>query len=197
MTAQDTIQTAAQNYWATDTSDRGHWSRGRQFTDARDALIAEGHKKGDAQKIIAEAVQEAAPPHEKKFGASTVSQYVSSFALLNEDTSNFASTRDNADLYAVVHKAYAGSMGVDNIRNILLVTSDKDEAIQAIASLTRNDSTEGDEDGKPRRTYGLKHALSALARIQEYQDEHGWTEEEKAQLFEAALATSVKVQPEQ
>lgn len=189
MTTIASVEQAAQTYWKTDTTGKGHLSRGAHFYAAREDLISQGYKKGEAQKIIAETVRDNAPAHEKKFGAPTVSHYVSSYALFQEDTCQFNATQANADLYAAVHKAYAASMGVDNLRNILSVYTEAGDAINAINALTRPGK---DEDGKGggRGQYGLKHALAALAKIQE----HEWTDDEKSQLFAAALATSVAVQ---
>lgn len=189
--------TAAETYWKTDTTGKGHLARGKAFHEAREHLIGLGFKKGEAQKIIADEVQLAAPAHEKKFGAATVSHYTASYALLLEDSCNFQPTAPNADLYAVVHKAYAASMGVQNLRYILSTyvgtPEGREQAIQAVAALSRSTDNEGEgEEKRTRGSYGLKHALAALARIQE----HEWTNDEKDQLFTAALATSVAVQPD-
>ena len=194
MSQIEVVEKAAQNYWKNDTTGKGHLSRGSHFHSAREELIVQGYKKGEAQKIIAQSVQDNAPAHEKKFGAATVSHYVASYALLLEETSNFAPTQTNADLYSVVHKAYAASMGVENLRNVLSSYTDVTKAIEAVTNLSRKSSAEGEdgEDEKPKRGYGLKNALNALAKIQEWE----WTEDEKSQLFNAALATSVAVQPE-
>lgn len=192
-----TVDHAVETYWKTDTTGRGHLDRGKAFYAAVESLVGEGEKKGTAQKLIAENVAQAAPAHEKKFGSATVSHYNASYSLFLEDTTRFAPTVKNADLYAVVHKAYAASMGVENLRNILATSPDTEQAIQAVSRLTRGskpgEENEGEGEGRATRTYGLKHALAALARIQEKQD---WTDAEKGQLFEAALATSVAVQPD-
>lgn len=195
-----TLDYAAETYWKTDTTGKGHLQRGRAFHAAVNTLVEEGgFKKGEAQKMIAAEVVAQAPAHEKKFGSATVSHYNASFSLFEEESSNFAPTLTNADLYAAVHKAYAGSMGVEHLRNILATypstEEGREQALQAVTSLTRESKANGEEGEGERapRTYGLKHALAALARIQEKED---WTEAEKGQLFEAALATSVAVQPD-
>lgn len=193
MSTIELVEKAAQTYWNTDTSGRGHLSRGKAFFSAREELIFQGYKKGEAQKIIAASVQENAPAHEKKFGAATVAHYVASFSLMGEEESNFAPTAAHVDLYTVLHKAYAASMGVENLRNVLKSYTDVSAAMEAIQNLSRPGSdAEGEEGEKPKRGYGLKNALNALAKIQEWE----WTEDEKTQLFTAALATSVAVQPE-
>lgn len=192
MTTIASVEQAAQNYWKTDTTGKGHLSRGQKFHTAREDLILQGLKKGEAQKLIAQAVQDNAPPHEKKFGAATVSHYVASYSLMLEDTSNFAPTQNHADLYSVVHKAYAASMGVDNIRNVLQSYTDVTKATEAIVGLSRSAAEDGEEGEKPKPKFSLRAALNALVKIQE----HEWTEDEKLQLFNAALATSVAVQPE-
>lgn len=194
-TTLGTVDHAAATFWKTDTTGKGHLQRGAAFHAAVASLVQEGEKKGNAQKIIAEAVAESAPAHEKKFGAATVSQYNASYALLLEETSNFQPSQSNADLYAVVHKAYAASMGVENLRDILSGYTERDLAIAAVGALKRpgqEPKGDGEEERKGRGSFGLKAALTALAKIQD----HEWSDDEKHQLFEALIATTVAVQPD-
>lgn len=192
MTALDAaLADAAKTYWQNNTTSMGHLDRAVDFIRAESLLRSHGQNKTNARKRIAEQLNDNAPAHEKTVGAPTVAQYIASYDLMCETSSLHAPTIANRDLYAVVHKAYAASMGADNIRKILSAYSDQADAISRISALKRP-VREPNEDGKPRGKYGLKNALAALAKIQE----HEWDESEKEQLFTAALATSVAVQPD-
>lgn len=195
------LTNAAKAYWNTDTDATGHLTRAEHFTDARNALIDSGAAKNktEAHRLIAERVAALAPAHSKKFGAPTVNQYCASFTLFIENAQDSVRTAKNAaELYAVVHKAYAASMGVENIKAVLTEHKTVPAAVKAVSALQRPDETVN-EDGTTRtraRTseISLKQALSALARIQE---KESWSDDEKAQLYEASLATAVAVQPSQ
>lgn len=181
------VAQAAQTYWKNDTSSTGHLARAEAFDRAQQALVANGLNKTEARKEIAAQVQAQAPNF--LLCAGTISQYVASYHLMYDDSSGWT-PHDNPDLYAVVHKAYAASMGRDNILDILKSAVTADEAAEQIAALKR---PEKDDNGEPKATreYGVAHALRALVKIAE----HVWTDEEKALLFEACMHTTVAVQP--
>lgn len=193
MSTKTLIATAARTFWETDTAPDGHLRRGQTFTAARDALIEskQAKNKTEAQKIIADATAASAPAHSKKFGASTVAQYVASYAVFAE--AEHLNTRSGAEnLYASVHRAYASSMGVDNIKGALESSKSVSDAVKAINALTRDTSAPTKDGERNTGPITLKAALAALARIQENQE---WTEDERAQLFEVTMATAVAVQP--
>lgn len=167
---------AVDTYWSTGTTAEGHYQRGLAFFDAAQSTTY--GSRTAMYKAIAAEVAEAAPDYERPFKYPTVAQYVASYQLFLDH-----SVHSDKELYAVVHKAYAASMGVSRIKEII---SDPHYTLgQMIDKLNK---LERPRAKKSKKEMDLATAVNALNQI----IDHTWTDSEKETLYELTVSLAMK-----
>lgn len=203
-TIESAVQAASTEFWKHSTGDLGHLQRARKITSTTQTILANDESVGkmNAYALITDEIARNAPAHSKKdFGKSTVAQYAASFALMAE-YEKFPLTNDNADLYAMVHRAYAASVGVKNIRFIMEQSASKDEALAGLADVKRGDnltgdnpSPDGDEDGDKKGGGGSGIRLATAIRYLSQIMEKEWSDSDAESLFPLVVELGVKFAP--